>query len=265
MINSVLSKDELIELFQSVGVKPGMILEVHTSLSKFGYCIGGAQTFNDALIELLGYSGTIIMPLQAGSRSEPSYFKLPPMEASLYSKYRSNMPAFDCEGSDSEHMGVVVENLRRRPKAVVAYHPTCSFVAYGKYAKLLCSQNNINYSLSDRSALGRLYELKAHCLLAGVGYDKMTSLHLSEYRSGVRPIILQGSAIKENNQTVWKKYMEIDVDSDDGFDQIGKSLEAKNLVSIVPIAKGELRLLRVDVAVDEGMHYFDERLKYYRY
>lgn len=264
MIEQALSKPELISLFKELGIKSGMILEVHTALSKFGYCIGGAQSFNDALIELLGYNGTLIMPLQSGGRSEPSFFQNPPMDRSLYPKFRDYLPAYDINASDSEFMGKVVENLRRRPKAVVANHPTCAFVAYGKYAKLLCSHQELDFCLSDASPLGRLYELKAYCLLAGVGYSNMTSLHLSEYRSGVRPIILQGSSIRRENNDVWVKYLDLDIDSDDGFEKIGASLEAKKLVSKVAIKNGEMKLLRVDVAVDEGMRYFDERLKYYQ-
>ena len=261
MIKQALTKNDLIALFKEIGIRQGMILEVHTSLSKFGFCIGGAQTFNDALIETLGYNGTLIMPMQNGTRSEPSYFRYPPMKRELYQKYRDNLPSFDIDDTDSEGMGRVVENLRRRCKAVVSNHPVVPFVAYGKYARLLCAHQDLHYSLSDSSPLGRLYELKAHCLLAGVSYDSMTSLHLSEYRSGVRPIVLQGSKLA--NSDSWTKFLELSLNSDDGFLEIGKQLENKGLVKKIAIANGEMRLLRVDVAIDEGMRYFDKRLAHY--
>lgn len=263
MVDKALSKDDLIEIFKEVGVKPGMILEVHSSLSKFGYIIGGAQTFNDALIELLGYNGTIIMPMQCASNNEPSFFEAPAIDRSLYAKYRDNLPAFDKFHTDSEHMGRVVENLRRRPKAVVSPHPNCAFVAYGKYAKILCSHQSLDFALSNTSPLGRLYELKAHCLLAGVSYDNMTALHLSEYLSAIRPIYLQGAKILIDGDASWQKYLEIDLNSED-FLAIGQILEEKKLVTKVALARGEMRLMRIDVAVDEGMHYFDKLLSYYR-
>lgn len=264
LIENALSKDDLIKLFIEVGVKSGMILEVHSSLSKFGYVIGGAQTFNDALIEVLGYNGTIIMPLQSASMNEPSFFEFPPIARELFSKYRDSLPAYDMRNTDSEMMGKVVSNLRRRSKSVISCHPNCSFVAYGKYAKVLCEHQKLDYALSDTSPLGRLYELKSHCLLAGVDYDNMTSLHLSEYRSSIRPIILQGTKIMKNDRAVWEKYLDLDLNSDDGFLEIGKSLENKKLVNIIDIPKGKMKLLRVDVAVDEGMHYFDKMLEYYK-
>lgn len=260
MIEEALSKKDLIELFQSVGVKPGMILAVHTALSKFGYVIGGAETFNDALIELLGYNGTLIMPMQCGSHNEPSYFRYPPMERELYAKYRENLPSFDSLNSETEMMSKVVDNLRRRNKAVISYHPNLAFVAYGKYARMLCGHHELNFGLSDTSPLGRLYELRAYCLLAGVSYDNMTALHLSEYRSLIRPIILQGSKLDSS----WQKYYDLDLNSDDGFNVIGKRLEMKDLVKKISLKKGDMRLLRIDLAVDEGLRYFEERLRHYQ-
>ena len=45
--------------------------------------------------------------------------------------------------------------------------------------------------------------------------------------------------------------------------EIGKNLERKGLVSIDKIGNANVKLLRVDVAIDEGMRYYKERMKYY--
>ena len=58
-ITNLVTKAELIEALKSHGLAPGMIVEVHSSLSAFGFVVGGAQTVVDALIDVLGYSGTI--------------------------------------------------------------------------------------------------------------------------------------------------------------------------------------------------------------
>ena len=47
------TKNDLIKELTNLGVEPGMILEVHSSLSSFGNLEGGAMTLIDALKELV--------------------------------------------------------------------------------------------------------------------------------------------------------------------------------------------------------------------
>lgn len=263
VVEKLVSKDELIEVFRSVGVCSGMIIELHIAMSKLGYVIGGAQTVVDALLEILGYNGTLIMAMQCAENSEPSLFINPPLHFEDFQKYRNSFPAYHPKESETYHMGRVVENLRRRDKAIISSHPNVAFVAIGKYAKLLCNHQDLDFALGESSPLGRLYELKASALLVGVDYDNMTSLHLAEYKTEARPIVLNGAAINENGHRVWKKFCELDMDSDD-FIKIGSSLEKQNLVYKTKFNQAEIKLVRIDYAVDEGIKYFNERYKYYR-
>ena len=78
MIEQIVTKTDLLTHFKEIGVQEGMILEVHSSLSSFGYVVGGAQTVVDALIEAVGYEGTLLMPMQASNNTEPSSWENPP-------------------------------------------------------------------------------------------------------------------------------------------------------------------------------------------
>lgn len=258
-IDKALSKSDLISAFTEIGIERGMTIIVHVSMSKFGYIIGGARTFVDALIEAVGYNGTIVMPLQCGENSEPSYFVNPPMNFELYEKYRQNHPPFDSKLSETYHMSAIYDNLRRREKAVVSHHPNCAFVAFGKYARLITADQPLNFGLGEDSPLAKLYDLKAYCLLAGVDFDNMTALHLSEYRSDVRATILNGASISEDGQHVFKKYLDIELDSDDGFQAIGQILTDKGLVKEKRVNEAIMKFVRVDTAVDEGVEYFKNR------
>lgn len=258
-MNTLLSKNDLRKYFNELGIKSGMIVEVHASLSKFPYIIGGAETFNDALLETIGYNGTLIMPLHCMENAEPSYFEFGISEPDEYAYYRANMPAFDARKSETWRMSKVVDNLRRREETVISNHPTVAFAALGKYAKLLCNQQNLSFALNEQSALGRLYALKAFCLLAGVGFESMTSLHLAEYKSEIRPVILNGAALKEGDETIWRKYLEIDFAAEDGFKEIGERLRNKGLVRELKIADCLCQLVRIDTAVDEGIRYYKRR------
>ena len=58
----VILKDEIIQKLKEVGLKSGDTVMVHTSLGKMGYVCGGTQTVIEALMEVVGDSGTIMMP-----------------------------------------------------------------------------------------------------------------------------------------------------------------------------------------------------------
>ena len=57
-----MEKVELIEGLKKIGIREGMNLEVHSSLSSFGFVDGGADTVIDALMECVTEQGSIFMP-----------------------------------------------------------------------------------------------------------------------------------------------------------------------------------------------------------
>lgn len=57
-----MKKTELIEELRTLGIQAGMELEVHSSLSSFGYIEGGAETVIEALMECVTEQGSIFMP-----------------------------------------------------------------------------------------------------------------------------------------------------------------------------------------------------------
>lgn len=255
-ISQLVTKKEIVDKLQELGVVNGMILEVHSSLSSFGYVCGGAQTVVDALIEVVGYSGTIVMAMQCPDNTEPSRWQNPPVERHLINQVRENMPAFSKKESQTSHMGSVAENLRRRDGVVISNHPNCAFVAWGKYAKLLCNHQSLHFSLSEESPTARLYELKGSVLLLGVDYTKTTVMHLAQYRSEVCPLILCGAAVEIEGKRVWKKYLDLDLDTNE-FVKIGKILEEKGFVRKGKLGQADLRLFKADAAVDEAVRYFE--------
>ena len=82
-IRQVVTKDSLLAALSAVGARSGMVIEVHSSLSALGYVAGGARTVVDALMELCGDSGTILMPMQTGDNTDPSGWENPPVDPSL--------------------------------------------------------------------------------------------------------------------------------------------------------------------------------------
>ena len=64
----VILKEEIIQKLREVGLEKGDAVMVHTALKRMGYVCGGAQTVIEALMEVVGKDGTIMMPTQSWKR-----------------------------------------------------------------------------------------------------------------------------------------------------------------------------------------------------
>lgn len=257
-VNKLLTKTSLIEQFRKLGIQEGMTLEVHAALSSFGFVVGGSQTIVDALMETVGYDGTLVMPLQDSNNTEPSYWQNPPVERELWNEVRSSIPAFKPDESEFGFMGAIPNNLNRRPGAYRSYHPSCGFVTYGKYGKLIAHTHSLDFPFGEQSPLATMYGLPSYVVLLGVGYDNCTGLHLGECRSNVRPILLQGGAIEENGYRKWVKYLDYDLDSDE-FVEIGKEMERKGLVKTGRVGESRSLFFKFAEAVDFCCEYLKEK------
>ena len=140
LIETVITKESLQEARASVGVCKNMILEAHVSLSSLGYVAGGARTVVDAIMDLITDGGTLLIPTQTTGNTDPSEWVDPPALPSLWQTIRESMPAYDPENSDLSDMGAAAENFRHRRGVICSNHPSVSFSAWGRYAKLLCNR-----------------------------------------------------------------------------------------------------------------------------
>ena len=64
----VILKEEIVQKLREVSLEKGDVVMVHTSLKRIGYVCGGAQTVIEALMEVVGKDGTIMMPTQSWKR-----------------------------------------------------------------------------------------------------------------------------------------------------------------------------------------------------
>ena len=64
----VILKAKIVQKLREVGLEKGDVVMVHTSLKRIGYVCGGAQTVIEALMEVVGENGTIMMPTQSWKR-----------------------------------------------------------------------------------------------------------------------------------------------------------------------------------------------------
>ena len=67
----LVTKTDIIRGLQEVGLTAGDHVMVHASLSSLGFVCGGAQTVIEALLEVVGEEGNILMPTQSWKNMDP--------------------------------------------------------------------------------------------------------------------------------------------------------------------------------------------------
>ena len=261
IVTQPVTKDILKQALKKLGVTGSQILEVHASLSSFEHVIGGAQTVVDALLELSQNGGTILMPTQVSGNSEPSDWKDPAVSPALYRVVREAIPPYDARHSDMPFMSSVTENFRHREGVVISSHPSVSYAAWGRYAKLLCNRQSLHFPLSEESPCARLYELKGYVLLLGADFESCTCMHLAEYRCDCRPVGISGACLKTENGTEWKKYLDLQLDSS-VFPQVRKIMRKKNLIREMMLGGCHMQLFPAASAIDEATHYLEKKVVY---
>ena len=116
---------------RALGIKPGMIVLVHSSLSAMGWVCGGAVAVVVALQEVLGSAGTLVMPAHSPDLTEPSGWESPPVPKSWWPVIRENMPAYDPVLTPTRSMGIIAETFRKQRYVLRSVHPQVSFCACG--------------------------------------------------------------------------------------------------------------------------------------
>jgi len=215
--------DSLQADFSALGIRSGMILLVHSSLGAIGWVSGGAVAVIIALQEVLGTTGTLVMPTHSTDLTEPSQWQNPPVPESWWPVIRATMPAYHPDLTPTRSMGVIAETFRKQKGVLRSAHPHHSFCAYGHQASHITDNHSLEFGMGESSPLARIYDLDGFVLLLGVGHDSNTSMHLAEYRATfpAKRIVREGAPISTVGSRRWATFENIDLDSSD-FGQIGE-------------------------------------------
>lgn len=144
-----------------IGVTPGQMVEVHSSLSSLGWVEGGAATVVDALMGIIGEEGSIVM--SAYPVSKPLPLTVAEKALGILAKVRTY--AEDYHGPTG--MGAIADEFCRRPGAILGptWHRVC---AWGCNARQLSQGYHV------------LLEMGGWVLLMGVDITRCSCMHQAE-------------------------------------------------------------------------------------
>jgi hypothetical protein len=87
--------EELARDLRALGLQQGPTVLAHISLSGIGSVIGGEQAVIEALLDVLGESGTLVMPAQSWQLCDPAYLNDPGIPREAWPVLRAHLPAYD--------------------------------------------------------------------------------------------------------------------------------------------------------------------------
>ena len=155
--DGMVSREQLISDLNALGLERGMDVMVHSSLSKVGHVIGGANAVVNALLAVIGKKGTLMMP----------------------SFNHGAALVFNSTTTPTTN-GAIPDAMWRRPDAVRSLHPTHAVAAIGPKAEAFC-RDHLGIGIWEQdSPIGRLIHGGGYILSLGVTHDATTAYHVAE-------------------------------------------------------------------------------------
>ncbi len=157
---STVTKSDIVRGLRNLGVKAGMAVEVHCSLHSFGHVEDGAITLIEALKQVVGNNGAIVMPSFTLSANQP----LNEIDTKLGLTLKIKILQTDEERSG---MGIVSDTFRKLPDTVTG-QGLFRVSAWGKDAEI--------HSLGFQ----HLIDMDGWALLLGVDIYRLSAMHYVE-------------------------------------------------------------------------------------
>lgn len=150
-------RNGIVDGLRRLGLVAGDHVLVHSSLASFGTVEGGADCVIDALLEVVGNQGSVVVPT-----------------------FGSSDQVFDPDTSETS-LGAIPSAFWKRKGARRSSHPLASVAAIGDRAEWLV-QGHVDAETAhgEGTPYHRLVEIRGKILLLGVDQDRSTFLHTAE-------------------------------------------------------------------------------------
>lgn len=236
--------DSLVREFSELGVVAGMTVMVHSSLGRVGWTTGGPVTVIRALLESVGPDGTVAMPAESPTVSDPG----------------AHLPVFDPLTTPTT-MGAVPEAFRTFPGTVRSNHPLVSVCANGRFSGEITKHHELAFCEGLGTPFEKLYLLDAFTLLLGVGFDRCTSLHYAESLVPSRRTAISRFPMMRNGERVWMEVPDMASDNGVHFPIVGARFASNCAVRTARVGDADAMLFSTRKLVDFAKDYFARALR----
>ena len=242
-MSQINSLGSLVTNLTALGLRPKQTVMVHSSLGKVGYTVGGPLVVIRALLQVLTPQGTLVMPAESPSISDPSHNSV-----------------FDPRTTPTT-MGAIPEAFRTHPGTQRSNHPLVSVCANGPYAETITAEHALDFSEGRGTPFQKLYDLGAYTLLLGVGFDRCTSLHYAESLVPRRRTAVSRFPIGQDGKRVWVEKPDMAADNGVHFPVVGRRFVEEGHVHRGKVGDAESMLFSTQALVDFAAAYFRENLE----
>jgi aminoglycoside 3-N-acetyltransferase len=232
-----MSKKELIQDLSDLGLSDGDTLLIHNSLIHFDYNrFGGieqmAEDLFDAVTEIIGDEGTLIVPtftLEWVENHPNGYFDL---------------------GQTESEMGVFTELVRNKQESIRTLHPHSSFAIYGERAEELGKLQDVD-TYGRNYMFGKLHDINAQIMSFGLPYnDSFTYFHYIEQQKGVEyrykkwfsGEVAVGDKTFRGRYSIYVRDLAMGVETN--IDPMGAKLEQRGVINTQDLVGGEVKMGR---------------------
>lgn len=207
---TVYTKNDFKYFFKQVGITKGMVVYLQANLSHFGTIVGGAQAMIDALKDLVGDTGCIVMPSFSTSTLDPSCENQSIFSYENWENVRKHMIGFQKNLTPCDMNSRTANQLLRNEGVVRTNHPVYSFAFLGNYEEAWLDQA-LDYPLSFDSVLMPFTSRKVCNILIGVPFEQSVLLSGLAHATGVERTRVERAYEKKGKRNVVKTFLVSDI------------------------------------------------------
>lgn len=259
MTDLVTTKQDLVEAFREIGVEQGMEVMVHSSLSALGFVVNGPLDVIDAMLDVVGESGTVLMPAHTGQLTDPADWRSPAIPAEDVERVRRSLKPLDTRTTPIRNRGVVAQTFLTYPGVVRSDHPLNSVIASGRRAAEFTKTHPLHASEGPDSPIGKLYDAGGHVLLLGVSFTRCTAIHLAEFIADVPYLTANKLRVLVARPGGGGEFVRLEryPNGSDGFDKVRTDFPTANVIRERDFRRGRITFFPIRPVVD----YVVERLR----
>ena len=225
----MLTKKQIIQGLRELGLETGDTVIVHSSLSSFGEVENGADAVADAILDVIGTQGTIIVPT-----------------------FNYDPGVYDVATTPSV-VGKITETVRLHKEAIRSNHPTHSVAAIGRLAKQITEDHDKVEAFSRNSALHKAARVGAKILQLGVTQTSNSSIHVAEELAQVPYLDKQRRVTirRPSGKTIHKWIRRPGCSQ--GFEAIDELLHDQGVLKEITIGQCQARLMTARMVIEAAV------------